>query len=540
MARKKTRIQWVTPRRAAGVGCLVGLALAVAFGVVLYQQVRNLFAPYRPPRPGGDMVATQDVTVGRGSIADGVYSYGQVKPLRQAELGFRIARGRIVAVPVQPGQPVKAGDLLVQLDPAPLEASLAQARGELLAAQKELGALGTTSIDTQRLKLEVELRDARAALDLAQRNQAAYDAGKDTPQEKRARAAADLDGARAALTALQGSSERTEQLEQLRVAADQAQIDHGPYVLITNPSELDRDREWLLRNDMLAKREAYDSALLRYETDVRAAERKVTLAERTLRTLDRELAAGSPAAERAKRAAAVKAAKAAVQQAQARLAALGESTLAVDVAKAQAKVLKAEGKVADAEAALAEAALLAPFDGTVDMVSAMPETMVASSTTLVNLVDVSAVRIVASVSDIDVVRMQAGQHVRLSFDAFRGPEALPGRLGDIPLYGTYQNGQTTFEVPVIAEGTLPDLRPGMGANIFVPLEHRDDVLLVPAAAVRHDGRGSFVLLVRGSRTEERRVRLGASDGVNTEVLEGLQEDDVVRMPLQSPMGYRGG
>lgn len=542
MAKKRARIEWVTPRRLAGLGCLVALALAGVFAFVLYQQVRNLFSPNI--RPSGPTTATQDVPVQRGSLFAGVYCYGLVKPAREAELGFRSARGRVTAVLVKPGQQVRAGDPLVQLDPAPLEADLATLKGELLEARKKLEALDASGTATQRLQVELELRDARAALDQAQRDLAAYDAGKGTPQEQRARAAAELEAARAALVALQGSKERREQLEQLRVVADLAQIKHGPLAWVANPSEQDRDQEWLLRNDMLAKREAYDSAVLRYEMDLRAAEQKVARAERTLRDLDQKIAAGLPAAERAKRVAAVKSAAATVQQLEARLAGLSEGTLAVDVAKAQAEVLKLEGKVADAEAALAEASLVAPFAGVVDQVTAVPETMVASSNAVVTLVDISRVNIVARVSDIDVARLQAGQEVRLSFDALRGQEPLTGRLGEIPLYGTYEAGQTWFEVPVEYEGSLPQLRAGMSANIFIPLERREDVLVVPAAAVRYDGQGTYVLLVRGSRVEQRRVRLGASDGVSAEVLEGLQEGDVVRVPLIGPMEpgmiYKGG
>ncbi|MDI7274838.1 MAG: hypothetical protein QME94_02550, partial [Anaerolineae bacterium] len=82
------------------------------------------------------------------------------------------------------------------------------------------------------------------------------------------------------------------------------------------------------------------------------------------------------------------------------------------------------------------------------------------------------------------------------------------------------------------------LQSGMSANIYIPVETREDVLLVPAAAVQRDYMmDSFVWLVRGTKVERREVQLGVVDGVMAEVLEGLQEGDVVRMPLMEPMGF---
>lgn len=542
MSRRKNRNRWFNSQRLAGLGCLVGLAVVVAFGVVLYQQVRSLFQP--PNRqPGGQMVGTEDAPVVRGSISDGIWAYGAIRPAREAELGFRLARGKVTMVGVRRGQQVRAGQLLVQLDPAPLESNLAKAKADLLAARRELEDLGSAAGDAPELRLQVELRDARAALDKARQELAAYDAGTGTPQEKRARAAADLAGAEAALAALRESSERREQIERLQWIYNQTEVKHGEMASLPNPSEKDRDVTWLLRNDMLSKREALDTAKLRYEMDIRAAERKVALARRQLQSLDREIALGSPAIERARLAAAVKSAEAAVQQAEARLTAFTGSVPNVELARAQANVLKREGAVADAEVALSEAKLVAPFDGLVDEVKVSTDMLISNSQPVVTVVDVSSLQIVAQISDIDVARLRPGLEVQLRFDSLRGQGPLPGRLGDIPPYATYEGGMTTFEVPISFDaGQLP-LRPGMGANVYVPLAQRENVLLIPATAVQRDGEGAYVLVVRGKSTERRKVSLGASDGVNVEVLEGLSEGEVVRVPLQGPMSpkiYAGG
>ena len=140
---------------------------------------------------------------------------------------------------------------------------------------------------------------------------------------------------------------------------------------------------------------------------------------------------------------------------------------------------------------------------------------------------------------------RAGQQVQVTFESLRNQPPLTGVLGDIPSYGDYQNGLTIFQVPVQIQGRLPaNLRVGMTANVYVPLERRANVLLVPAAAVQYDGQKHFVQLVRGNNVEQRKVTKGISDGTYTEILEGLNEGDKVRVAMQGPnvnMGpWQGG
>jgi HlyD family secretion protein len=233
----------------------------------------------------------------------------------------------------------------------------------------------------------------------------------------------------------------------------------------------------------------------------------------------------------------VKVAAARVQQILAQLAALDEAELDVDVAEAQAQVLKLEGKVADAEAALAEAKLVAPFAGVIDLVKVEPGATVSPGTEVVTMFSAADLRVLARVNDMDVSQLQAGQQAQLAFDAFPG-QTFDGQLGDIPALGTYENGMTWFDVEVAFEAGEQPLWVGMGANVYVPLFRKENVLIVPAMAVQSDEEGSFVLLVLGRRTERRRVEVGISDGVNIEIVQGLEKGDVVRIPLSGPIGIK--
>ncbi|GEM_PF-1154263 len=531
--RKPTKKRLITPRRLATLGCLSGVVIAAVFLYVLYRQLQSLFNS--SGSNGGSPEASEDVVVERGSIAMGVQAYGLVEPKREQALRFQRARGKVVDVAVQAGDEVQGGQVLVRLDAAALQRELTEARSQLLGARRSLEELTSTAADVQRLKLEVELRDAQAALEKAQRELAAVESGADNPRTQRARAASELANARSASQALRDSRERREQIAGLEVSFHEAENKHGELVLVKNPSEQDRDTLWLLRNIMLERKEALDAAVLDWQMDKRAAEQRVVLAERALLLLDRQIAAGSPTAELAKRRAAVGSAVAQVQAVQARLDAVGSGVADPNVARARSSVLKLEGKVADAEAALAEAVLLAPFAGVVDNVSVVSDTLLSGSSPVMTLLDLSSVRVTAQVNDLDMPRLKAGMPVQVSFDALPEQGPLQAILGDIPLYGIYQEGVTYFLVPVLLDAeSMPDVRPGLSANVFIPLERKDDVLLIPSAAVYYEGYDAFVWLVRKGKSERRQVKLGANDNVHVEVLEGLSEGDVVRVPLYGP------
>jgi HlyD family secretion protein len=268
---------------------------------------------------------------------------------------------------------------------------------------------------------------------------------------------------------------------------------------------------------------------------VRAAEQKVVLARRALLKITDEIAAGSAAVELKKRQAAVQQADARVQQLLDQLLALDEDVPDPDVAKAQALVVKLEGRAADAEASLREARLVAPFAGIVSDAQVVPGASVNPGVPLLTLYSAAELRVVAQVNEMDVGQLTQGQEVQLSFDAFPG-QSISGALGEIPRYGSYQNGLTYFRVAVAFEPGDLQLLAGMSANVSVPLARKENVLLIPTMAVERDAEGSFVLVVQGGKTTQRRIEAGISDGIQTEVLQGLEEGETVRVVLQYPIG----
>jgi HlyD family secretion protein len=293
--------------------------------------------------------------------------------------------------------------------------------------------------------------------------------------------------------------------------------------------------------DNLAKIEAGSDPL-----EVTRAETQVTQAEYNLAKAQDNLAdieAGSDPSEVTRAEAQVAQAEYNLAKAQDTLTDIkaGPDPKAVEVA--QAKVVSAQANLEEARAALAAATMVAPFDGTVISVGAEKGDLVSSGTIVVTLADLSNLRVLAFVDETDISKVEIGQQVEATFDAFPGLSFL-GQVLEVPLQGKLSQNVLTYEVPVSLEGTENvALKTGMTANLNIVVGRRENALLVPALAVQQGETGNVVLVQdtpQGAAVATP-VQVGLSDGTYVEIVSGLIEGDRVLVEYQQTTGgqFRG-
>ena len=98
---------------------LIALVVAAVGGGAYYKFGR------KADEPTGPGYLTDKVS--KGAIEETVRATGTVQPLLEVTVGAQVS-GRISAVHVDYNAKVKAGDLLAEIDAAPYQAQLAQAR----------------------------------------------------------------------------------------------------------------------------------------------------------------------------------------------------------------------------------------------------------------------------------------------------------------------------------------------------------------------------------------------------------------------------
>ena len=77
---------------------------------------------------------------------------------------------------------------------------------------------------------------------------------------------------------------------------------------------------------------------------------------------------------------------------------------------------------------------------------------------------------------------------------------------------------------------------GSAATIVIVSDRREQILCVPANSVNKDENGEYVYVYDGDRYDIRYIKVGMTDGVYTEVLSGLSEEDKVKTSQRMPDG----
>jgi macrolide-specific efflux system membrane fusion protein len=171
--------------------------------------------------------------------------------------------------------------------------------------------------------------------------------------------------------------------------------------------------------------------------------------------------------------------------------------------------------------------LIAPIDGTVIVSVMQPGQTVAQSDAVVVLSDRLIVQ--AQVDETDVGRVRQGQRARISLDAYPGIE-VGAAVGHIYHESQIVNNVTIYKVDVVPDEVPAVFRSGMSANVRIVEEDRPEARLVPAEAVKKEKGGQSYVMVRsreGQKPAKRPVETGISDGVNVEIVSGLEAGEVV-------------
>lgn len=124
---------------------------------------------YSRPSP----LKVRTATVERGPIRSLVSTNGKVEPIRNFEAHAPIST-TVKRLLVKEGDPVRKGQLLVQLDDADIRTQAARAQAQLTTAQADQTALNTGGTHEEVLTLDAQLVKAQSALDVAQRNLEAF------------------------------------------------------------------------------------------------------------------------------------------------------------------------------------------------------------------------------------------------------------------------------------------------------------------------------------------------------------------------------
>lgn len=159
-----------------------------------------------------------------------------------------------------------------------------------------------------------------------------------------------------------------------------------------------------------------------------------------------------------------------------------------------------------------------------------------SGTEVLSIADLNYMIINAHVNQADVPRLRVEQQVEVVIEAVAGLSAT-GIVERIAPQATIKNNIKGFAARIRIESPDVRVRPGMTANIKIPVAAAANVLAVPLSAVfteRNQETGAqerYVFVQNASGFERRDVQVGISDFFYAEIQQGLQPGDVVALEL---------
>lgn len=219
--------------------------------------------------------------------------------------------------------------------------------------------------------------------------------------------------------------------------------------------------------------------------------------------------------------------------------------------KAMQSMLQAREQVQKAQTNLGYATITSPIDGVVLSKSVEEGQTVAASFNTPELFKIAQnltdMRVIADIDEADIGDVQEGQRATFTVDAY--PEdVFEGEVTQVRQEATTTNNVVTYEVVISAPNQSLKLKPGLTANVTVYTAERQGVLSIPNKALRvlptqqtvgnrriTDCNGKnkvWTLTGNGREVKAVAVQLGMSDGINTEILSGLNEGTQVIVEIK--------
>ena len=197
------------------------------------------------------------------------------------------------------------------------------------------------------------------------------------------------------------------------------------------------------------------------------------------------------------------------------------SQQALDASGATLKVQEAAVQLAEAKAA--KMRIRAPFRGVIGLRDVSVGSYVKEGEVLVNIEDISSLRVDFRLAESYLGRLAAGQSLELSSDALPGQrftarvEAIDPQIDP--------NGRS-IAVRARLDNSAGKLRPGMFVRVRLAFGERKGVLMLPEEAIVPGAKASVFKQVDG-KAERVVVRLGVRRDAMVEVVEGLAAGDVI-------------
>jgi RND family efflux transporter MFP subunit len=205
------------------------------------------------------------------------------------------------------------------------------------------------------------------------------------------------------------------------------------------------------------------------------------------------------------------------------------------IALTKEQIRSAESRIGMSQQDVDNCTVRAPFDGIVVSKDAQRGEMVSpisagggfTRTGIATLVDMNSLEIEVDVNESYIARVQQGQRVSATLDAYPDRE-LPAKVRTV--IPTADRQKATVKVRITFDKLDNTILPDMGVKVAFlgaapPPSGSEAKALAPKAAIHNDAGKQIVYLVVNEKLERRAVSVGAERGGDVEIMAGLAPGD---------------
>ena len=445
-------------------------------------------------------IATITYSVKKGDLSKTVSSSGNIEASDSVDLSFS-GKSKVTQIHVNAGDSVTKGQVLAEMDATSVNNALllAQANYDSSVAKLKSIEAGTDASTISDQKYQV----SKAKLDV--------------------------------------TSAQTELSNAKKISSAfylQQRVDLAKAAVISAQTILDQEKQGTDQSKTLFAQVALENAQNAYKQAATQQSNKDSL-QTSLSSLQNKLDSATRTYDQA------------VEQ----LAKLQKGPEESELAMAKAEVAQALASLNDAKGNMEGIRIIAPYNGIVSAIHGKVGELVSNDASAISMFSTEGnYKISTSIDDTDITDVKVGQDVQITFDALTGV-TMKGKITSKAVLGEIQSsGLVTFPVTVelnADQENMDKLIPGLSATLAIITDGKQNVLIVPDAAIKSFGGKKIVMLDNNGTEEQKEITTGLDDGARTEVLTGLSEGDKVTISMtttnkttttnmQSGMGGFGG
>lgn len=209
------------------------------------------------------------------------------------------------------------------------------------------------------------------------------------------------------------------------------------------------------------------------------------------------------------------------------LAELESSDLGEQISNQIISIQKQELSLDQQRDELEKRTLYAPIAGMVVDVSVTEgEEVTENKAALISISCLSTLQVTIPVDELDILKVEKGQKAIISSSAI-SDQIFTAQVADIAAEGSSNAGVSTFDV-LLQLDNPGALKAGMNVNAEIIVVSKQDVLVLPMAAIKEQAGKKWVQLQAGNGQKSlREVELGLITGTQAEIISGVKEGDIV-------------